>query len=110
MSNSFDPYASPPPYEQRPGGPSNLEPRPNIPNHLVKAILATCFCCLPLGIVAIVFAAQVNGKLDIGDYAGASNASQQANMYGNISIGLGVLPIVGVLIMMALGLFVGGMN
>ena len=37
-----------------------------VPNHLVWAILSTLFCCLPLGIVSIVFAAQVNGKLAAG--------------------------------------------
>ena len=42
-----------------------------VPNHLVWAILSTLFCCLPLGIVSIVFAAQVNGKLAAGDVAGA---------------------------------------
>ncbi|RLT04291.1 MAG: CD225/dispanin family protein [Planctomycetota bacterium] len=65
--------------------------RPNIPNHLVKAIISTLCCCLPFGIVAIVFAAQVNGKLDAGDYAGAQKASQEANKWGNISIGIGVV-------------------
>jgi len=107
MTDSFNPYSSSPQYGQQPFGQMNPGPRPDVPNHLVKAILATCFCCLPLGIVAIVFAAQVNGKLDIGDYAGATSASEQANMYGNISIGLGILPIVGVLVIMAIGLILG---
>ena len=110
MTDSFDPYSAPPQHGQQPYGQMNSGPRPDIPNHLVKAILATCFCCLPLGIVAIVFAAQVNGKLDIGDYAGATSASEQANMYGNISIGLGILPIIGMLVLMALGLLAGGMQ
>lgn len=107
MTDSFDPYSSRPNYSQQTYGQMNPGPRPDVPNHLVKAILATCFCCLPLGIVAIVFAAQVNGKLDVGDYAGATSASEQANMYGNISIGLGILPIVGVLVIVAIGLIVG---
>ena len=34
-----------------------------VPNYLVQSILVTLFCCLPFGIVAIVYAAQVNGKL-----------------------------------------------
>ena len=37
-----------------------------IPNYLVQAILVTLCCCLPFGIVAIVYAAQVNSKLDRG--------------------------------------------
>ena len=82
----FDPYSQPVP-GQFPGG-----PRPNIPNHLVKAIISTVCCgCPPLGIVAIVFAAQVNGKIDAGDYAGAQKASDQASMWGNIAIALGVI-------------------
>lgn len=80
------PYSEPAAGQFSPGG-----PRPNIPNHLVKAIVSTLCCCLPFGIVAIVFAAQVNGKLDAGDYAGAQKASDQANLWGNISIGLGVV-------------------
>ena len=81
----FNPYSQPDP-GQMPGG-----PRPNIPNHLVKAIISTLCCCLPFGIVAIVFAAQVNGKLDAGDYAGAQKSSEQASFWGNLSIGIGVV-------------------
>ena len=40
---------------------------PQVPNNLVWAILSTLFCCLPAGIVSIVYAAQVNGKLAAGD-------------------------------------------
>lgn len=53
-------------------------PGPYVPNHLVWAILTTLFCCLPLGIVSIVFAAQVDGKRAAGDLAGAQDASRKA--------------------------------
>ena len=43
-----------------------LPPGTTVPNYLVFAILATVFCCLPTGIPAIVYAAQVNGKLQAG--------------------------------------------
>jgi hypothetical protein len=82
----FNPYSEP-----APGEPGQAGPRPNIPNHLVKAIVSTLCCCLPFGIVAIVFAAQVNGKLDAGDYAGAQKVSDQANLWGNIAIGVGLV-------------------
>jgi len=49
-----------------------------IPNHLVWAILTTLFCCLPLGIVSIVYAAQVDGKRAAGDIDGAREASRKA--------------------------------
>ena len=49
-----------------------------VPNHLVWAILSTLFCCLPLGIVSIVYASQVDGKRAAGDIAGARLASDKA--------------------------------
>ncbi len=54
---------------------------PQIPNHLVWAILSTLFCCLPAGIVSIVYAAQVNGKLAAGDIAGAQESSEKAKKW-----------------------------
>ena len=63
------------------------EPRPHVPNHLVLAILATIFGCLPFGLVAIVYAAQVNGRLDAGDYEGAKRASEWAMALAIVSAG-----------------------
>lgn len=73
--------------------PARHEPayREDVPNHLVWAILATLFCCLPAGIVAIVYAAQVNGKLDAGDIAGARTASDNAKTWSWISFGVGIV-------------------
>jgi uncharacterized membrane protein YvbJ len=62
-----------------------------VSNHLVPAILVTLFCCLPFGIVAIVYAAQVNGKLQANDYAGAMDYSKKTAMWSWISFGLGIL-------------------
>jgi hypothetical protein len=59
-----------------------------VPSYLAHAILATLFCCLPFGIVAIVYAAQVNGKLAIGDYAGAVEASENAKKWCWVSLGV----------------------
>ena len=65
-----------------------------VPNHLVWAILSTLFCCLPLGIVSIVFAAQVNGKLAAGDVAGAQEASDKAKTWAMWSAIAGVSLVV----------------
>lgn len=54
---------------------------PQVPNNLVWAILSTLLCCLPVGIVSIVYAAQVNGKLAAGDLAGAQDSSAKAKKW-----------------------------
>jgi len=86
----------PPPYGA-PNPPGYGAPRPPgygapVPNYLAQSILCTIFCCLPFGIVAIVFAAQVNGKFMSGDYHGALQASEQAKMWCWISFGIGLVP------------------
>lgn len=64
--------------------------RPNVPNYLVQSILATIFCCIPLGIVSIVFASQVNGKLERGDVAGAMESSGKAKTWAWVAFGVGL--------------------
>lgn len=64
---------------------------PKPPNYLVQSILVTLCCCLPFGIVAIIYAAQVDGKYSSGDYQGAVTASNNAKMWSLISLGIGVV-------------------
>lgn len=56
-----------------------------VPNNLVWAILTTLFCCLPLGIVSIVYATQVDGLRAAGDIAGARAAADKARFWAIIS-------------------------
>jgi len=65
----------------------------SVPNYLVPAIISL-FCCLPLGIVAVIFAAQVNGKVQTGDVAGATDSAKKAKMFSFIAIGLGLAGII----------------
>jgi hypothetical protein len=65
-------------------------PVQKVPNYLAQAILTTLFCCLPFGIVAIVYAAQVNSRLAVGDYAGAVEISNKAKMWCWVSFGIGL--------------------
>lgn len=62
-------------------------------NYLVWAILSTIFCCLPFGIVAIVFSAQVDGAWESGDHARAQSLSQKAKTWTMVSAGLGLAVI-----------------
>ena len=62
----------------------------NVPNYLVPAIISA-ICCFPLGIISIVFAAQVNGKVAAGDIAGALSASKMAKIFSFVLLGLALL-------------------
>ncbi len=82
------PYGGTPSYGGGPG--YGGQPVGEVPNYLVWSILTTLLCCLPIGVVAIVFSTQVNSKLQVGDYAGAVEASGKAKLWCMISAGLGV--------------------
>ena len=69
---------------------SAAEPQ-KIQNYLVPAILTTLCCCVPAGIVAIVYAAQVNSKLAAGDVAGAQESSRLAKIWTWVAFGCGAL-------------------
>ena len=73
-----------------------------VPNYLVPAIISI-FCCWPLAIPAIIFAVQVNNKVQAGDIAGAQDSSKKAKMFSFIAIGLGLLGVLCYVIMMILG-------
>ena len=72
---------TPPPSADAPAG---------VPNYLIPAILSAV-CCFPLGIISIIFAAQVNGKVASGDMTGALDASKKAKLFSYIFLGLGIL-------------------
>lgn len=60
-------------------------------NWIWLGIVATVLCCLPLGIVSIVYASKVDSAWHRGDYQGAINSSKKAQMWGFISIGAGFI-------------------
>jgi len=95
----------------QPGTPAPLNvpgvvqpPAAPVENYLVFAILTTVLCCLPAGIVAIIYAAQVNGKVQMGDLAGANVASENAKMWCWISFGVGLAAIVVWLLVFGVGI------
>lgn len=61
-------------------------------NWLVEAILVTLLCCLPFGVVGIIFAAQVNTKQQAGDMEGAEKSRREAAKWTKIGffVGIGV--------------------
>jgi hypothetical protein len=70
------------------GGPM---PPGSVKNYLIESILVTICCCVPFGIVGIVFASQVNSKLQQGDYQGAVQASENAKKWCMIGLILGLI-------------------
>ena len=80
-------------------------PQVYVPNYLVFAILTTVLCCLPAGIPAIVYAAQVNGKLQAGDVGGAQEASKNAKMWCWIAFGAGLAVFVIYMLLVMVGVF-----
>ena len=66
-------------------------PEPCPPTNLVWAIISTLLCCLPAGIVAIIYAMKVTSKYREGDIEGAKRASEVGAWWCIVSIILGIL-------------------
>jgi Interferon-induced transmembrane protein len=79
---------------QQPGWPGQREPD----NYLVWAILTTVLCCLPLGIVSIVYSTKVSGLWSQGRYAEAQAAADSAKKWAIIAAIVGA--VVGIMIVM----------
>jgi hypothetical protein len=62
-----------------------------IPNYLWQSIAVTVLCCLPFGIVAIIYATKVDGLVAKGDITGAMAASKSARLWINVSVGIFIL-------------------
>ena len=84
--------------------------QPEVPNYLWQSIVCTACCCLPFGIPAIIFASQVNGKLAMGDVAGAMEASRKAKMWCWVSFGLGIAVYIAWGSLQAIALAAGGFS
>lgn len=80
----------------------NIQPK----NYLLESILVTLFCCLPFGIVGIVYASQVNTKFSLNDYEGAKQASKEAGKWVKWGFISGLIIFV---LYIAIVLFIGGL-
>lgn len=77
-----------------PANPPLAAPAEPIQDYLAFAILTTLFCCLPFGIIAIVYAAKVGPLKSAGDLAGALAMSKKAKRWTWWAFGLGLAVIV----------------
>lgn len=86
--------SSQPVYAQAPGtygGHGGTGPRVETAWPLAKAILSLLLCCLPLGIVATVYAAQASSNASAGLYELAHENIRKANAWSNASIIIGLV-------------------
>ena len=65
---------------QQPNDAQNQRP-PKPDNYLVWAILTTLLCCLPFGIVSIVYSSKVDSLYYAGDYISAQQAADKAKKW-----------------------------
>lgn len=59
---------------------------------LAESILVTIFCCLPLGIVGIVYAAKVEARFLAGQYELAQEYSRKARLWTLVGLCATVIP------------------
>lgn len=83
-------------------------PAYEVPNHLAlsvtSAILSFLCCCIPFGIVPVIFSTQVNSRLLNGDFEGAKSASSHAKLWAWICIGVALAVFaINVVLQVALG-------
>ena len=69
---------------------NNVKPK-KPDNHLLKAILSTFLCVHIIGVVAIVYAVQVDSNYNQGLYDEAENKARKANSWANASIAIGLI-------------------
>lgn len=83
----------PPQYgQQQPYGQPGGYYQPQCPsNYLVWSILSTLLCCLPLGIVAIIYSTKVDSAWNAGNFGEAQKASSQAKTFNTISLVCGII-------------------
>lgn len=77
---------------------------------LWQSIVATLVCCLPAGVVAIIYAAQAQSAIGAGDYATAAAKASTARTWTLVSVGLGVLTALAVIAFVFLGVAVESTN
>jgi len=76
---------------------NNSNQRPD--NNMLWAILTTFFCCVPFGIVSIVYAAKVDGLWRNGEHEEAIQAAEDSKKYAKYGAIIG--GIVGILYLIA---------
>ncbi|MFN2532427.1 MAG: CD225/dispanin family protein [Pyrinomonadaceae bacterium] len=87
--------------------PQSTDTPAKVSNNMVLAIIAIVVsivgCCIPHGIISLIFALQVDKKASAGDMTGAATSAKQAKMWAWISIIAGAIGLVIALVFGAFG-------
>lgn len=76
---------------------------PRAKTWLLESILITIFCCLPFGIVGIVYAIKVNSLHDQTRYEESRRASENAKKWTMIGLTIGILYLAFIAVMVLVG-------
>ena len=83
--------------------PFSSAPAPMPKTYLAESILVTLFCCLPLGIPAIVKSAQVSSAYGSGNYSLAKQYSTEAAYWVKLSAILGGIGVALYILLVIIG-------
>jgi len=100
------PPSGPPPY----GAPQGGYPVPQPDSNLVWGILSALLCCLPVGVVSIVYSSKVSGLWMQGRYAEAQTAADNAKKWAIWGAVAGVVGLIIYGVLMVAGGMAGYMS
>lgn len=61
--------------------------------YIILAVFTIFVCCVPLGVVAVVYASRINSLLRSGDYEGARDSAKKAKLFSVIGIIGGIISL-----------------
>ena len=93
-----------------PSATSAAAPNNNLVFAIIATVLSVIFCCLPHGLISLIFALQVNNKAAAGDLQGAMNAAKQAKLWAIISIVVSLIWLVVALVFGVLNAILGSVR
>jgi hypothetical protein len=82
------------PWNPPPLNSSSQAPNNNLVFAIIATVVSVMFCCLPHGLISLIFALQVNKKAAAGDMQGAVNSAKQAKTFAIVSIIVSVIGLV----------------
>lgn len=74
---------------------------------LLESILVTIFCCMPAGVVGLIYAVQVRDMITLNRLELAYKYSSQARVWTIVSFSIGIVLLIVWLLLLLLGVFAG---